>query len=563
VTEGAEEAAGEAEAPAGDDAAAPEEAAQAETEAEAPAETEGAPAEAAEAPAEEPAEEATPTDATGEEPALAEAAAEEPVPEDGSAGRPADGEEQVSEGAQAADVVHGEGEPAAGGEGGEEGPRGEGGEEGGQGEGAVGGDGEGGGGGEGGGDDDGDGASMHSRLSESDEDLDDAAGDLEGDELLASLLDGGALAEDMAGKIEGFDDDFARSEEEEENHMDEDLESQDLALDERILEAKRRWDAGMELHRMLEARISAFLAANRGGQQHIIPEEAPGSLKFHHKLSTWQALRTEKQQLIDKYERQQMEMSAALEEKRRKADEITRTYRSFVVEVAKGAEMSRSGKAVSLRDVKQALADIARKEEELQKVRLRAVQLRARYDKAEATMKSKEQLAEGLHLIDFEQLKIENQSLNEKIEERNEELSKLSRKAMASVLVLTHVKEKLQFVERENMNLSARLEHLDGTLGNKRDTLHDLKLHRDKTRQTVTKMKEQKTTISQPMLIEDLEQQRIRRNELRTQLANMREQLQALNEESAHLKARAMATTSGPNTRGLRSSVHRSSDHQS
>ena len=32
----------------------------------------------------------------------------------------------------------------------------------------------------------------------------------------------------------------------------------------------------------------------------------------------------------------------------------------------------------------------------------------------------KEELAEGLHLIDFEQLKIENQTYNEKIEERNE-----------------------------------------------------------------------------------------------------------------------------------------------
>ena len=31
-----------------------------------------------------------------------------------------------------------------------------------------------------------------------------------------------------------------------------------------------------------------------------------------------------------------------------------------------------------------------------------------------------EELAEGLHMIDFEQLKIDNVNLNEKIEERNE-----------------------------------------------------------------------------------------------------------------------------------------------
>lgn len=71
--------------------------------------------------------------------------------------------------------------------------------------------------------------------------------------------------------------------------------------------------------------------------------------------------------------------------------------------------------------------------------------------KLESKIRDKEQLAEGLHLIDFEQLKIENQSLNEKIEERNEELLKLRKKTTATVQVLTHIKEKLQFVEKENM----------------------------------------------------------------------------------------------------------------
>jgi hypothetical protein len=46
-----------------------------------------------------------------------------------------------------------------------------------------------------------------------------------------------------------------------------------------------------------------------------------------------------------------------------------------------------------------------------------------------------EQLAEGLHLMDFEQLKIENQTLNEKIEERNEELAKLKQKKTFTVQV--------------------------------------------------------------------------------------------------------------------------------
>ena len=57
----------------------------------------------------------------------------------------------------------------------------------------------------------------------------------------------------------------------------------------------------------------------------------------------------------------------------------------------------------------------------------------------EHTLKQKEELAEGLHLIDFEQLKIENQSLNEKIEERNEELLKLRKKTTTTVQVCRFV----------------------------------------------------------------------------------------------------------------------------
>ena len=53
----------------------------------------------------------------------------------------------------------------------------------------------------------------------------------------------------------------------------------------------------------------------------------------------------------------------------------------------------------------------------------------------EQTVKQKEELAEGLHLIDFEQLKIENQALQEKIEERNEELLKLKRKITTTAQV--------------------------------------------------------------------------------------------------------------------------------
>jgi predicted nuclease with TOPRIM domain len=87
-------------------------------------------------------------------------------------------------------------------------------------------------------------------------------------------------------------------------------------------------------------------------------------------------------------------------------------------------------------------------------------------------LRTQEELEEeGLHLIDFEQLKIENQTLNEKIEERNDELHKLRKKTTTTVQVLTHVKEKLKFVQEENEVLIDELAGLDDQVKDLRDGL--------------------------------------------------------------------------------------------
>lgn len=80
------------------------------------------------------------------------------------------------------------------------------------------------------------------------------------------------------------------------------------------------------------------------------------------------------------------------------------------------------------------------------------IKLQNKISKLESQIKEKEQLAEGLHMIDFEQLKINNVDLNEKIEERNEDILKLRKKVTSTVQVLTHVKEKLQFLQVRKNN---------------------------------------------------------------------------------------------------------------
>ena len=54
---------------------------------------------------------------------------------------------------------------------------------------------------------------------------------------------------------------------------------------------------------------------------------------------------------------------------------------------------------------------------------------------AQEDIKKREEVADGLYLIDFEQLKIENQGNNEKIESKNEELLRLRNLTSSTVQV--------------------------------------------------------------------------------------------------------------------------------
>lgn len=73
-------------------------------------------------------------------------------------------------------------------------------------------------------------------------------------------------------------------------------------------------------------------------------------------------------------------------------------------------------------------------------------------------MKSFDQIGPNLHLIDYEQLKVENQSHVDKIEEREDELLKLRTKCSGAIQCLAHVREKSAALEVDIISLRDTLE---------------------------------------------------------------------------------------------------------
>lgn len=162
--------------------------------------------------------------------------------------------------------------------------------------------------------------------------------------------------------------------------------------------------------------------------------------------------------------------------------------------------------------------------QKLQDARITYLRQRNKAKKLTAELKHKEQVNDGLHLIDFEQLKIENTNLNEKIEERNEDLLKLRKKATTTIHILTHVKEKQEFVKAENVQLNKQVKQLDDTLGELRDTLATRKKDRDVFVNENLRMKEKMPMIGSEDLLLDFELRKKEIENLRIEVLSLTNQ---------------------------------------
>lgn len=126
-------------------------------------------------------------------------------------------------------------------------------------------------------------------------------------------------------------------------------------------------------------------------------------------------------------------------------------------------------------------------------------------------------------MIDFEQLKIENQTLSEKIEERNEELAKLKRKKTVTVQILTHIREKLRHVTNQNKVGREALVGVDRSIVNARSNLTVSKHDRDGVRDENVELKRQRGFATSDMLIIDFEKRKSTIQELTQNISELKE----------------------------------------
>ena len=217
--------------------------------------------------------------------------------------------------------------------------------------------------------------------------------------------------------------------------------------------------------------------------------------KYLNTLANVHQVRYNLKETQDRYNRMAGELQNKLNEKQTKCTEIEQQFKELKRSVAMNAVHSRTGKKLTAKVIKEWEEADEAKDQEVHQYRLQNIALRNRLANQEKVLKKKEQLAEGLHLIDYEQLKIENQTLNEKIEERNEELTRLRGKIINSVIMLSHTREKMKYIETQNEKNEQELADLNAKLDETKTKLTEAKTKRAKLDKENQKLS-QKTGIA-------------------------------------------------------------------
>nr|CAD7604127.1 unnamed protein product [Timema genevievae] len=196
----------------------------------------------------------------------------------------------------------------------------------------------------------------------------------------------------------------------------------------------------------------------------IFKEDEPMGLdaeqKYNKRLLEYSALKVEE----DK-EKQEMnqEISKLHGQKEELAAELDNQLKALIkrqTEIGLALKHSKTGKLIppelanalvvlsstaedgEIKIVQRLVSRQLNKFKEVGKIRLEYMKLRDHVTAQEELRKSIETFGDDLFLIDYEQLRMENQNFLEKIEERDEELERLRQKATSSIQVLAHVREK-------------------------------------------------------------------------------------------------------------------------
>jgi hypothetical protein len=190
-------------------------------------------------------------------------------------------------------------------------------------------------------------------------------------------------------------------------------------------------------------------------------------------------LNTHKRKLMADLEKYNQSIEIQDERKR----EVYKILMNYKEELLFNAEY-RKGTKIPREQVDRWLEKEKDSEDNIRSLRIDNIKYTLELNRLNKELKKMEEYFEGLHLIDFEQLKIENNTLTEKIEDRNEEIHKLESKIHNNIQILAHLQQKYAFVNDEFEQRENKVKEMTSILSTKKNTLNDMKLNTEHKKKT-------------------------------------------------------------------------------
>lgn len=243
------------------------------------------------------------------------------------------------------------------------------------------------------------------------------------------------------------------------------------------------------------------------------PMELTLEQKSNIATSETDELKEEIERCKNHYESLLDKLKALMEETEVEMSEVKKEHYEFKRDVVGGERNFRTGKTAADKVMRFLEEKMREKDSLIDKLTLKNTALQSQTNKLQGLLQQKEEMGEVLHVIDFDQLKIENQQYNEKIEERNNELLKLKLTTGNIVQVLNTSKKRLSALTAESVWLRKSMEEREEQLGKIKEELKRLGSECSKAKNLneslITQLKQSRTPhvmeyISQKAAVHDL-----------------------------------------------------------
>jgi hypothetical protein len=245
------------------------------------------------------------------------------------------------------------------------------------------------------------------------------------------------------------------------------------------------------------------------------------------------------------------QLESLLRERRAALDDVRAKLQAQQAEVCSQAVYLVTNQGISRREMNAWAKEVAGLREMISLSRSTMILASRRRRRLENVLKARKSVGEGLSIIDFEQLKIENATIHEKIEDRQEELRKLRAKTTTTVQVLTHVREKLQFVQAEADALHAKAAAVEAEVASQRSMLASSKRARERVKELIDKRKTARGFAHNDALAIDFEQRKQESVAMGKELADLRRKYTSLQQRSRDTKAELDALIEQAQASGL------------